>query len=245
MLTKAQSKYIRSLGTSTGRRDARAFLVEGTKLAEEWTAGKPGSIEFIVASAEWLEWQNLSPDLQAKAILTTDFQREALTNLQTTPPVILVVAQPRPTPLLTTGWTLAGECLQDPGNLGTLLRIADWYGVHQVVTSPDSADFWNPKVVQSAMGAHLRVALHRTDLEPFLMTAKVPVIAATLSGTPVQQQAPLPAGILLLGNESRGLRAEILRYATLQCSIPRRGGAESLNVAVAAGILCDRLLPLP
>jgi TrmH family RNA methyltransferase len=94
------------------------------------------------------------------------------------------------------------------------------------------------------MGAHLRVALHRTDLKAFLETAQVPVIAATLEGKPVHEQAPLPAGILLLGNESRGLSADLLRYATLQCCIPRRGGAESLNVAVAGGILCDRLIPL-
>ncbi len=244
MLTKAQSKYIRSLSTSTGRRERGTFVVEGPKLAEEWCLGSPDSIETILATEEWTESQNLSPMLQSKVVLTTDFQRAALTNLQTTPPVILVVSQPAPAPLLTGGWTLAGECLQDPGNVGTLLRIADWYGVKQVVFSEDSADFWNPKVVQSAMGAHLRVALHRTDLRAFLASAKVPVIAATLEGIPVQQQPTLPAGILLLGNESRGLSAELLQYATLQCSIPRRGGAESLNVAVAGGILCDRLIPL-
>lgn len=216
--------------------------MEGPKLAEEWCIGSPNSIEIILATEEWLEGKNLSPALQSKVVLATDFQRAALTNLHTTPAVILVVAQPAPAPLLTGGWTLAGECLQDPGNLGTLLRIADWYGVPQVVTSEDSADFWNGKVVQSAMGAHLRVALHRTDLGAFLANAKVPVIAATLEGKPVQKQAPLPAGILLLGNESRGLSSELRAFATVQVSIPRRGGAESLNVAVAGGILCDRLI---
>lgn len=244
MLTKAQSKYIRSLSTSAGRRERGTFVVEGPKLAREWCLGSPDSIETIVAAEEWTAAQNLSPMLQSKVVLTTDFQRAALTNLQTTPPVILVASQPAPTPLLTSGWTLAGECLQDPGNVGTLLRIADWYGLKQVVFSEDSADFWNPKVVQSAMGAHLRVALHRTDLRAFLASAKVPVIAATLEGIPVQQQPPLPAGILLLGNESRGLTAELRSFATVQVSIPRRGGAESLNVAVAGGILCDRLIPL-
>ncbi len=245
MLTKAQSKYIRSLATSEGRRETGSFIAEGPKLAEEWIAGRPDAIEYLVASAAWLEAQSFPPALLAKTILTTDSQRAALTNLKTPPAVLLVVTQPRPAPLLSGGWTLAGECLQDPGNLGTLLRIADWYGVQQVVTSPDSADFWSPKVVQSAMGAHLRLALHRTDLKAFLQEAKVPVVAATLEGKPVQQQVPLPAGILLLGNESRGLSNEVLRFSTLQCSVPRRGGAESLNVAVAAGILCDRLIPLP
>ena len=244
MLTKAQSKYIRSLGTSAGRRTHATFLVEGHKLAEEWLAGNPGSIELIVASEEWIDGQNLSPELLAKTLLTTDFQRAALTFLQTTPPVLFVVNQPAPPPLPVSGWVIAGECLQDPGNMGTLLRIADWYGIAHVVTSPDSADFWNPKVVQSAMGAHLRVHVQRTPLEKFLAETKLPVIAATLEGKPVQEQPPLPAGILLLGNESRGLSPELLRYATVQCSIPRRGGAESLNVAVAGGILCDRLIPL-
>ena len=244
MLTKAQSKYIRSLGTSAGRRAHSTFLAEGPKLAEEWLAGSPQSIELIVASGEWMAGQNLSPELLAKTLLTTDFQRKALTFLQTTPPVLLVVKQPATPPLPLSGWVIAGECLQDPGNMGTLLRIADWYGIAHVVASADSADFWNAKVVQSAMGAHLRVNVQRTSLEAFLAGTKLPVIAATLEGTPVQMQPPLPEGILLLGNESRGLSPELLRYATVQVSVPRRGGAESLNVAVAGGILCDRLIPL-
>jgi TrmH family RNA methyltransferase len=240
MLTKAQGKYIRSLSTPAGRKAAGAFVLEGPKLLQEWLRQAPKTLSMIVAAERWTE---PFPDQVAPetCFRIRDHEFESLSQFKT-PPGVLAVATLPPTPApVHTGWTLACETIQDPGNLGTILRIADWYGIDQVVCTPGSADFYNPKVVQAAMGAHLRVRMVEAALEEFLSGTTVPVYAAALSGEDLHQYAPVPEGILLIGNESKGLSQEVLNLATHQVMIPRRGGAESLNAAVAAGIICDRL----
>ncbi len=241
MLTKAQGKYIRSLSTTEGRREAGAFVIEGPKLMAEWLENAPDSVLAIYATNRW-EMPRYAgrkfPEIQQ----LRESELAGLSQLRTPPAVLAVCRLPVPEPLLKTGWTLACEALQDPGNLGTILRIADWYGVGQVVCGEGSADFYNPKVVQAGMGAHLRIRTGCLPLADFLKESPLPVFAATLSGKNIYQTAPQHAGILLIGNESKGLSEAILQHATHQVMIPRRGGAESLNAAVATGILCDRLL---
>ncbi len=242
MLTKAQSKYIRALADPEGRRAGGAFVVEGPKLVEEWLRHASQDVTDIYATPKGRTMlPALFPGNTALHLLPDDGLK-GVSQLQT-PPVILAVCRlPLPAAPLLSGWTLACEALQDPGNLGTILRIADWYGVPQVVCSQGSADFYNPKVVQAGMGAHLRVGMHSMNLISFLQKTTLPVFAATLSGENLHAISPQKEGILLIGNESRGLSPEVLSFATRQLTIPRRGGAESLNAAVAAGILCDRLL---
>lgn len=242
MLTKAQGKYIRSLATTEGRREAAAFVVEGPKLVAEWLAHAPETVVEILATDRWVEPSSGKKAGFPEIILIRESEMAALTQLRTPPAVMAVCRLGAKKPLRLTGWTVACEALQDPGNLGTILRLADWYGVGQVVCSEGSADFYNPKVVQAGMGAHLRVQVETVDLFQFLGEAKLPVFAATLSGKNLHQTLPLKAGILLIGNESKGLSNSLLQHATQQVTIPRRGGAESLNAAVATGILLDRLM---
>lgn len=241
MLTKAQGKYIRSLSTTEGRREAGAFRIEGPKLIAEWLENAPESVLEIYATDRW-EMPQITGLKFPEIRRLRESEIAGLSQLQTPPAVLAVCRLPEPGPLLTTGWTLACETLQDPGNLGTILRIADWYGVQQVVCSEGSADFYNPKVVQAGMGAHLRVQTAVVSLAGFLKQTSLPVFAATLSGKNIYETPPERAGILLIGNESKGLSEATLAYATHQVMIPRRGGAESLNAAVATGILCDRLM---
>src|SRR5690606_7815385 len=111
------------------------------------------------------------------------------------------------------------------------------------VCSPGCADYYNPKVVGAAMGGHLRVHLHVSPLPAFLASCGIPVLAATLGGKPLGSVQPLPAAVLVIGNESKGISSEVLRHATMEVTMPRRGGAESLNAAVSAGRLLAGLLP--
>ncbi len=242
MLTKAQGKYIRSLSTTEGRRAAGAFVIEGPKLLTEWLQNAPQNIISIYATAEWAGETQLVGTHFPEIYRLRASELASLSQFKTPPVVLAVCRLPKSEPLSATGWTLACETLQDPGNLGTILRIADWYGVGQVVCSEGSADFFNPKVVQAGMGAHLRIRTGVAALSDFLRKSPLPVFAATLSGKNLYETTAVKEGILLIGNESKGLSEEVLLHASRQVSIPRRGGAESLNAAVATGILCDRLI---
>lgn len=181
---------------------------------------------------------------EAEVITVTEDELAVVSSLKTPNQVLLVAEMPAQTGALPTDeWCLALDTIQDPGNLGTIIRIADWFGIGHVVCSPDCADAFNPKVIQAAMGGHLRVQVHKTDLLSFIAGVQAPVIAASLSGGNVYGMEPLPAAVLLIGNESRGLSQDLLQLATHRVMIPRRGGAESLNAAVSAGILCALLMP--
>ena len=139
--------------------------------------------------------------------------------------------------------TLALDRIQDPGNLGTMLRTADWYGVRHVVCSADTVSCYNPKVVQSTMGAIFRTQVDYVDLPQWLAACGMPVYGATLGGRPLADvELPQAPAVLLVGNESRGISPEAMAAVTHPVLIPNRGGtAESLNAAVAAGIIMERL----
>jgi TrmH family RNA methyltransferase len=134
--------------------------------------------------------------------------------------------------------------VRDPGNLGTIIRIADWYGVTHIVASPTTTDFYNPKVISATMGSFTRVSVLYSPLEDILMKSRelsLPVIASTMNGTSTHESMLDQKGFLLMGSESHGVHTELLTYATHHVTIPRFGKAESLNVSVATGILLDTI----
>lgn len=244
MVSKAQSKRIRSLADGRARRAERAFVVEGAKLCGEWLASG-ARIETVVCTEGWAAASGvlLKGRGEVEILIEPPHVLEGLSNLITPPEVLLVAALPEsPAKLLASGWCLALDTIQDPGNMGTILRIADWFGIADVVCSPGCADAFSPKVVQAGMGAQLRVRVHQSELLPFISSVKMPVLAAALDGKNVYEMKPLPEAVLLIGNESRGLSEDLLSAASHRITIPRRGGAESLNAAVSAGILCALLI---
>ena len=139
-------------------------------------------------------------------------------------------------------FTLALDGIQDPGNMGTLIRIADWFGITRILASVDSVDCYNPKVIQSTMGSFIRVEVAYGNLEVLLKESPVPVYGALLEGNSVYQQSSVTEGVLLIGNESKGIHPQLLPLINSPVNIPRIGGAESLNAAVAAGILLSHLI---
>lgn len=229
------------------RQEHRVYLAEGDKIAREWLSAAV-NIRMIVALESWAEQHQslIRQHPEAELILTGEQQLKSVSTLQHPNQVLLVVAQPEPGPTtIPDSWCLALDAIRDPGNMGTLLRIADWFGIHTVICSPDCTDVYAPKVVQSGMGAQLRVQVLERDLPAFIRSSGLPAVAATLGGQDIYTfQAP-PEGILVIGNESRGIGEETLAACNYRVTIPRSGGAESLNAAVSAGILCALLLPHP
>lgn len=244
MLSKAQNKYIRSLTKQKSRNEHKVFIAEGEKIAHEWLSSH-NELKMIIATETWIALHEplLANHPEAALYAVSTEELETLSGLQTPNQVILVIPLPEQTDIpLRNEWYIALDDIQDPGNMGTIIRIADWFGIRNIICSPGCVDVYNPKVVQSAMGGHLRINIHESNLVPFLESVSLPKIAATLQGQPVYDMQRRGAGVLIIGNESKGISDAVLNAASVRVTIPRKGGAESLNAGIAAGILCSHLL---
>ncbi len=245
MLSKAQNKHIRSLTQQKFRNEYRQFVAEGHKIALEWLQSA-WQLKTIVATENWIaiHRDDIRRHPEAELIVATESEIASVSSLQA-PGEVLVVAVLPESPAIgdNISWWIALDGIQDPGNMGTIIRIADWFGVTDLVCSPGCVDVYNPKVVQSAMGGHLRVRIHHRDLVSFLPPLKIPVYAAVLGGADVYEVGRPSSGVLVIGNESRGISSDVMDIATHLVTIPRKGGAESLNAGVSAGILCALMLP--
>ena len=219
------------------------FIAEGPKLVLELLLSVPGNIVEIFAVKEWIE----AHQTQLKAFTCTEISEQELEKISqlATPNLVIAVLTnlDKTAPAQVKGQVvLALDGIQDPGNLGTIIRIADWFGVSQMVCSEDTADVYNPKVVQSTMGSIARVRISYTDLQQWLKEQKDTAIYATvLQGEDINRMKKISSGILLIGNESKGISSDILKLANATITIPRKGGAESLNAAVATGIVLSHL----
>jgi len=249
-LTKAEQKRIRELHAKKGRREQGAFLVEGGKsvaelLASDWP------VLAVCATPEYLAATD-SPDLRAASIRRglrlVEVSASLLTSLGTfehNDSAIAVAglrAWPQRPPRAGE-LTLALDDIRDPGNLGTILRLADWYGVSQVVCSPATVEWQNPKAIAASMGSFLRVPVSAADLPDWLAAqrdAGAVIAGAVLDGESTHAlAAPFTGGVLVIGSESHGLSPAVQAQLTRRLTIPRFGQAESLNAGIAAGILLD------
>ena len=244
MLSKTQSKYIRSLALLKFRKENKCFIAEGEKIVEEWLQSDQ-KIQIIVGLEEWMDNHKKLIAQHPEAILITASEEELklISTLQSPNKVLIVVAKNAQSELNNINeWCIALDGIRDPGNMGTILRIADWFGIKHIVCAPDCVDTFSPKVVQAAMGAHLRVSIYEADLVSFVSKSSLPAVAATLGGDNVYQFDPIEKGILIIGNEAKGISQQLIAASQYKVTIPRKGGAESLNAGVSAGILCALLL---
>jgi len=246
-LTKTQLQRLRSLREKKLREAHGLFVVEGEKVVGELLcAGFP--LEALYATAAWEgprdhpQFHELSPAEMARA---SHFP---------TPSSVLAVGRIRRPALaegaLHNGLSLVLDRIQDPGNVGTLLRLADWYGLARVILSPDCADLFSQKVINASKGSFARVPCYTAALAPLLAATRqvdraLPILGCDLEGDNVHQVEPLRDGIIIIGSEGRGLSAELRPLLTRVVTIPRYGAAESLNAALAAAIICDRLATPP
>ena len=228
-------KYIQSFAHKKHRAQESVFIVEGPKLVKEvlesdWT------IEKIYATQGWLDSQLIS---HADTEVVDDIVLERISQLQSPNMVVALVKKHiHAIPIVFENQlTLVLDGIQDPGNLGTIIRTADWFGVKQIIVSDDTASMYNPKVIQSTMGSFLRVRVDVMDLESVVSNTSLPVYGAVLEGASIYQHKMEGAGFLVIGNESKGIRPSLLPYIKQPLTIPNFGKAESLNAAVATGIL--------
>lgn len=244
MLVKQKIKYIQTLGQKKFRQEEGLFIAEGPKLVKELLEADAAAVQEVYGLNDWIE-ENAS--LLAKTTVTTitETELERISQFSTANKVLAIVQQYATSEriIAKNQVILALDTIQDPGNLGTIIRIADWFGVSQIICSLDSADLYNPKVVQSTMGSIARVKVNYTDLEQWLGLQKdVPVYAASLDGQDITSLKKIKEGIIIIGNESKGISASILQFATDRITIPSKGKAESLNAAVATGIILSHIV---
>lgn len=250
MLSKRIVKYIQSLSHKKLRDEHGQFIAETPKVVAEFLSAGNFKCQILCADKMWIsENGNLLKNVLPANIYEIDETSLQKISLLQTPNKVLAVFDKR---LVVAGPVLSGKFsvmlddIRDPGNMGTIIRNADWFGIENIICSESSADCYNPKVVQASMGSLSRVNVIYIPLHDFICANKnVSVYAATLSGTSLSALKNIEEGIILIGNESRGISKDLLKKATLQITIPRYGNAESLNAAVAVGIILSHLTPNP
>ncbi len=244
MLVKQKVKYIQTLGQKKFREQEELFIAEGSKLVKELLEADAAVVKEVYALKEWIT-DNEKILIKIAVTEITETELERISQLTTPNKVLAIVRHfDEDNEIITKGKiTLALDGIQDPGNLGTIIRTADWFGVEQIVCSHDSAEVYNPKVVQATMGSIARVKVVYTDLKEWLGSQNdVRIYATTLDGQDISSVKKIQEGIIIFGNESRGISADILQLTKAKLSIPRKGKAESLNAAVAAGVVLGFLL---
>ncbi len=239
MISKNDVKYIQTLFHKKTRDEERVFIAEGPKLVNELLTARI-TIKKIYALREWAE-QQTKPD---SITIVAEHELQKISALQTPNQVLAIAAQPdvMHEPNLTGNITLVLDGIQDPGNLGTIIRTADWFGIKQIVASNDTADKYNPKVVQASMGSLIRVSMWHKDIGEWLAQTTIKIYGAMLNGDNVFTANKISEGLLVIGNESKGIRADVLPFIRHSLSIPGRGGAESLNASVATGIILSHIV---
>lgn len=239
MLSKTIVKYIQSLAHKKVRDEEHAFIAEGPKVVSELLESGFFPCRAIYSLPAWSAENNALlkvADVENTTIETADLER--ISQLQTPNKVVAIFSKrDRELSSLTGKLSLMLDEIQDPGNMGTIIRTADWFGLENIICSRGCADIYNPKVVQSTMGSLSRVCLYYTSLDTFIQEhPETPVYAATLGGKNMAS-IQVKEGILLVGNESKGVKKELLQLVKEEVSIAAKGKAESLNAAVACGII--------
>jgi TrmH family RNA methyltransferase len=247
MLTKSQVKYIQSLNDKKFRKEYGVFMAEGTKIINELLANKNIEPVALYATSHWWQQNNaVKNTLPFGMFYEIDDQELQRISLLSTPnQVVGIFKQPDFSHgiSLKDSVTILLDGIQDPGNLGTIIRIADWFGVLQIVASRDCVDVYNPKVVQSTMGSIARVKVLYSDLDEFIAKHKeITLYASSLNGKPLSAFGKIREGMLLIGNESKGVSDDLLKLAGHHITIPKIGRAESLNAAVATGIILSHVV---
>lgn len=242
MLSKKIVKYIQSLTHKKLRDEESRFIAEGPKVVAELLLAENFPCKILCASGDWLNGnKNLINKISPENIHEVDeITLEKISHLKTANKVVAVFDKKiyGEIPLLKNTITLMLDNIQDPGNLGTIIRIADWFGIENIICSENCVDCYNSKVVQASMGSIGRVNVwYRSLFSIIKENENIGLYAAALSGTPLPEFNKITEGIILIGNESIGINEELLKKVNQKITIPKYGLAESLNAAVATGII--------
>lgn len=235
--SNSKLKQYQQLHSKKFRQKYGLFVVEGLKSVNE-IANSNWQVETILCTADFLAKHTKDLGFQYEIVDKAIFYK--ISSLKT-PQEILAIAKIQQPKFEEKAWCIALDGINDPGNLGTIIRIADWYGISTIYCSPNSVDVFNPKVIQATMGSFLRVAVVETDLEVTLKNKTV--FATLLNGENIRNLEKQNGGVILIGNEANGINPHLLNILPHRAiTIPKLGNAESLNAGVATAICCERLI---
>ena len=233
MLTNNDTKLINSLVKKKFRQKYNKFVVEGVK-----------NIKEVLNSSIYVEKiysiDDTFNDFPSKNILIAERELKKISQLVTPNTALAVCEIPQEKNIQKNGFIIALDDIRDPGNLGTIIRMADWFGIQQIVCSKETVDSYNPKVIQSTMGSFIRVQINYTDLEEFFETYSHPILGTFMDGENLYKTSLPENAVLLMGNEANGISEKLESFVTQRLSIPRMGKlqqTESLNVAMATSVI--------
>jgi RNA methyltransferase, TrmH family len=252
MISKNKAKFIISLQRKKTRDEERLFVIEGDKLVREFLASKL-AVHTLVAKPEFLS--SLTNELTRSVSVVEEASYEELklvSSLKTPHNALAIIPMPElkiDILLVLKQLCAALDCIQDPGNFGTIIRAAGWFGIKNIVCSPDCVDVYNPKVIQASMGALMHVNVFYYDLKELLKATvanDIPVFGTLLEGKPIYSHKLDNKGIILLGNESKGISDDLIPFITDKIMIPKfstvRHGIDSLNVGMAASVVFSEFM---
>ncbi len=234
MITKADIKFIKSLQNKKERVLSGKFVIEGEKIVNEAIIYAKTNIDHIYATSIFIEQNDIPSTISVTELLPQDL---AKISTLSTPNKAIGICKKQPSTNQTSNLILVLDHIQDPGNLGTIIRLADWFGILEIVCSENTVDCYNSKVIQSTMGAIFRVNISYKPLDEFLENTTLPIYGALLNGENVFTTKFNEKGILLLGNEGNGISEALKKFISHKITIPKYGESESLNVAMAASII--------
>jgi len=247
MVSKAQIKRIQALRLAKYREAEQLFVAEGVKVVDELLSSA-FEVHSLYATSQWFEsHQDRAALISSIAYEISETELSKISNLQTPNQVVAIGRMPSfmNAEYHPCDWVLMADKIRDPGNFGTMIRTADWFGFERVIADISTVDVWNPKVIQAAMGSVFRVPVHYTSLKEYLSSnaESLPVYGTLLEGESLHTIQFETRGIVVVGNESHGISDELLPYITRQITIPGAtagpaGRAESLNASIATSIIC-------
>lgn len=243
MLSKARIKFIKSLQLKKYRKQEQCFTVEGEKSVLEVLKSGFG-VQEVLGTAEFVARQQAAlKAFSGQVIEVPGKDLQTLGEYASNNAALAVVKIPANDALTVEAneFALMLDDIRDPGNLGTIIRTADWYGVTKIIASEETADVYNSKVIQASMGSFTRVKIFYTNLETFLATNTVPVYGTFLTGQDAHTVTFGAGGIVVIGNEANGISAPVEKLVTDRITIPRFGGAESLNAGIATAVVLDNI----
>ena len=242
MVSKNQIKWITSLQLKKYRLENQLFIAEGVKVIQELLQSN-FVLEDLFATEEVFN----SFSVNNKTVVT-DAEMKKITALSSPSSCLAVFQMPKETKISNQGLIVALDDIRDPGNLGTIIRLCDWFGIEQMICSKETVDVFNPKVVQATMGSLARVNIQYLDIQEFISNSSLPIFGTFMDGNNIYSKDLPTDGIVIFGNEANGISAEIEKLVTNRIAIPRFGKlqkTESLNVATATAIIlsefCRRL----
>lgn len=243
MLSKAQISLITSLQNKKYRKQHGLFIVEGIKSVMEFISSSYEVESIFYTDDANTKVGKISHNIKSHELTETEFQKiSALKSPQGILALVKLPLQQKIVPSdLKNKFSLVLDDVQDPGNLGTIIRTAEWFGIEHIICSIGTVDAYNPKVVQATMGSLARLQIHYTDLTDFIPATGLKVYGALLDGQSIYQTVWADEGLIVMGNEGNGISDEIIALIDQAVTIPRLGQAESLNVAVATTIFCSEI----